>query len=460
MTKILTATDSYLIQKYNTEAFMYVEYPHKRYWEKNIKSDKDYRSALIAQYSNNHDQGAMLYVHMPYCQSQCWFCTCHVEITKSYDDVKEYMDLLFREFDMLAEFLKENNLKPTIDEIHLGGGSPTFIKEPEFDLLVEKLKSIADFSKLKEFSIEIDPRRVKHDRMRYYHSKGITRVSFGVQDFDPDVQKAVNRLQPAELTERLLIPEIRELFPNGINFDLICGLPHQSVDSISRTIDEVVKLSPDRICLNYLHIAPTFHKHQLLMPQDALPDVYKKKDLFTTALEKLTASGYIRTGYDHFAKPSDDVAKALENGEMGWNRLGVTAGRYMDIIGLGVSSVGTIGKHYYMQNTFSRAEYKESLDAGRFPVATAHKLSDDDVLRRDVIQMLRSYFQLPFSKIEQKYNISFKDYFQNELQRLDGFITDGILEVNDEGIQITEVGQQFANLVCSNFDSYLSSQRQ
>lgn len=442
-----------------TNAFMYTEYPHKSFWSTEL-TDKDYRSALLELLTRQPDTPLMLYVHILYCTELCWFCTCHIgEITKSQGKRKDYLETLYLEIDLLKKFFKEHSLKPNFTEIHLGGGSPTDLSIPDFDTLMENLSSIINIDQLSEFSLEIDPRHTTKEMLRYYHKKGINRISMGIQDFDPLVQKAINRIQPIELVEDLMDKETNDLFPNGVNFDIICGLPHQTTNTIKKTMEECARLSPDRICLNYLHQAPEFAKHQNIMfdgkfgRPDSLPDYYERKELFITALETLAKGGYVRTGYDHFAKPTDSVAKAMAEGKMQWNALGVTAGRYASVIGVGVHSYGTIGDSYF-QNFYDTAKYKGSLEQGLFPIFRGHKQTPDDLIRRDVIQTLRSFFSIDFSGIDSKYKITFEDYFSSELLALENYIKDELVEVRDRAIIITEKGHQFANTVCYVFDAY------
>lgn len=446
--------DGNLIRKYGYNAFMYIEYPHKRYWSEEF-NDPDFRIALEELFAGDKNVPLLLYVHMPYCQKQCYFCTCHVEITKDYEMVKNYLNVLYREIDLFLSFFDQRSIRPNFREIHLGGGSPTYIYEEEFNELIEKLGSLVDISGLNEFSIEIDPRRVKRDRLKYYHEKGINRISFGVQDFDLDVQRAVNRVQPAKLTENLLTGEIRKCFKHGINFDIICGLPRQTRETMRRTMQKVVEMSPDRICLNYLDYAPKFAPHQLLMPKAEIPDVYERKVLFLEALEILLGNGYVRTGYDHFAKPTDDVARAMENRTMQWNSLGYTPGRCVDMIGIGVHSYSRVGPDYYSQNVYELESYEAAVARGEFPIYRGHKLNRDDVIRRDIIQQLRSYFRIRYQDVEKKYGIRFREYFKKEETVLEEFARDGIVELSDGGITITELGRQFANLACRSFDKYI-----
>ncbi len=448
----------------NTNALMYTEYPHKRFWSPTFGAG-DFKTALKNLLVSEPDAPFLLYVHIPFCEQLCWFCTCHMLITTDYERVRHYLSVLYREIELLKEFFEQQGVTPNIQEIHLGGGSPTFVKEEDFSRLIKKLGLIADVQQLQEFSIEIDPRRVDANRMRYYHRLGINRISFGVQDFDLDVQQAINRVQPAELTENLLTPEIRNLFKNGVNFDIICGLPHQTTKSIRATIKKVVELSPDRICLNYLHYDPTRTKHQTLMTDGKhgrpaeLPDLYERKVLFVEALEVLKASGYVRTGYDHFAKPSDSVVQAMEHGEMGWNALGVTPGRYTNVLGIGIYSISTIGR-CYAQNFYDVLDWEKTVNRGDLPIYRGHILNRDDIIRRDVIQTLRNYLSVRYKSIEQRHGINFKKYFALELARLDLFVKDDLVELRADAILITESGYQFTNVICHVFDIYSFAGRQ
>lgn len=441
----------------NTKPFMYTEFPHKRYWSTKFEYS-DYNKLLETLPPNSP---SMLYVHIPYCEQLCWFCTCHMIITKDYEMAKSYLKSLYQEISILRQLFEKNHNLPDFQEIHLGGGSPTFIREQEFDELVNTLSSIVNMGNLKEFSIEVDPRRVDQKRMRYYHSKGINRVSFGIQDFDPKVQEAVNRIQPAELIENLLTEEIRELFSNGINFDLICGLPWQTTETLKETCQRVVKIAPDRICLNYLHYVPEHTKHQSLMSDgkhnrpNRLPDGYERKELFMSALDILTAEGYIRTGYDHFVKPTDEVARAMRENKMGWNALGVTSGRYLNTFGIGISSISEVNNSY-AQNHYQTDIYSKDVSAGNLPIFRGHILTRDDIIRRDIIQKIRTYFSINLSEIEKQYDIIFRDYFRDDIKKLNIFIADELAVMSDDSIVVTEKGQQFANLVCTCFDPYFS----
>jgi|3_EtaG_2_1085321.scaffolds.fasta_scaffold22165_2 oxygen-independent coproporphyrinogen-3 oxidase len=449
-----------LVKQYGTSAFMYTQYPHKRFWSL-THQDKEPRDVLKSLAKESNAQRALLYIHIPYCQQLCYFCTCHMSITKSYNKVKDYLNILYKEIDLFAQFINDNNIALFIKEVHLGGGSPTFIEEPEFDILCDKLSKFVNLHDLDEFAIEVDPRRVKRERLRYYHKKGINRISLGIQDFDLKVQKAINRVQPPELIDNLLTPEIKNLFPNGVNFDIICGLPHQTPDTIRRTAEECLRLGPDRICLNFLHYSPQFAPHQKLMMDgkdsrpNRLPDFSERKILFEEALGVLQTGNYVRTGYDHFAKSTDKVVEAMKEQKMHWNSLGVTPGEYTNIIGFGISSESTISNNYF-QNYYDMEDYVSAVEKGIFPVYRGHALTNDDLIRKDVIQKLRNYFEVDIKRLELEHDISFAQYFHDELSDLKVLDKDGIISFTDDAIHLSEFGRRFTNIVCRVFDTYYS----
>ena len=442
---------SKIMEKYGMKVLMYVEYPHKSQWREDFGED-GYKRGLVELC--NLKAPTLLYIHMPYCHKQCYFCTCRVEITSEYKDIHNYLQTLYKEIELHKNVFDKWGTRPNFKEIHFGGGTPTYINETDFVELMEKIRTICDTNSLAEISLEIDPRHIKRDRMKFYHEQGIDRISFGIQDFDLEVQKAVNRVQPASIIESLLTPEVREWFRNGINFDIICGLPNQTPETMHKTMEKVADLGADRVCLNYLDVSPKYAPHQLLMPMDKIPDAYERRAIFTEALNVLLSRGYIRTGYDHFAKPTDDLGRARKDGTMIWNSLGSTPGRCEDIIGLGVHSYSRLGPQHYSQNYYELEKWESAINAGRFPIFRGIQLSLDDIIRREIIQHLRAYFIVDKRQIEDEYNINFNDYFCLELVVLKQFVTDNFVELKPDVIQITEQGQQFANLVCRVFDIY------
>jgi len=432
---------------------MYVEYPHKSFWSPKFNA-QDLKRELKQQAGP-----FMLYVHFPFCERQCFYCTCHTEITHDYERARAYLELLYREIDLYQRFFDKHGIDPECVEVHLGGGSPTLLQEAEFDGLVAKLGTLVDLTRLREFAIEVDPRHTNRDKLAYYHQKGINRISLGIQDFDLNVQQAINRVQPLELIGPLLESDTRTLFPNGINFDILCGLPNQTPTSIRETFRRIVDLTPARICLNHLHFAPEFARHQMIMIDGKngrptrLPNHAERKVLFQEAMTILLENGYERTGYDHFARPEDDVAQALKAQKMKWNALGVTAGAYQHVLGLGPHSTTTLSG-CYAQNCYSTREYEKCLSKDRLPTFRGRVLSQDDIIRRDVIQRIRNFSGLNYADIEDTYAIDFDRYFGAELASLASFVQDDLIEISASGIRVTELGREFVLFVCRQFDAY------
>ena len=449
----LDKIDQKVLSKYGNNAFMYVEYPHKKNWN-NKYNYNEVTEIIKDNLKKKINEKYLFYVHIPHCHTQCLYCTCHVEITKDYNVVKKYLDYLYKEIDMYQEMFDEISLSPKISEVHLGGGSPTYPKIEDFNILIEKLKKFIQIDKLDEFSIEIDPRRVKEDKMIYYHSKGINRISFGVQEFDKEVQKHVARVQPRSLTERLLTPKIRELFPNGINFDIICGLPGQKIESFNKTVETIIDLNPDRICLNYMHMSPKFHPHQNKMPKDIIPDQFLRKELFFMASEMLEKNGFARAGYDHFVKKDDYIYNEMKKEKMAWNRLGIASGKYNNVIGVGVSTTCKLDGKLYYQNFYDKNEYEKAIDSGKLPISTHHSMSSEDRMREELIQTIRTYFHLDKEKFSNKYQINFDEYFRKDLKKIQEYQENHLLTMDEKNIELSEVGKQFSNLVASTFDEY------
>jgi len=450
-----------LAEKYGSRRFMYTEYPHKSFWSENVKQE-EHKDALLNLFSHNENNPLMFYAHIPYCTKPCFFCTCHFEITKDHEKIGNYLVTLSEEIRLLRDFIDKNSINPKFVDVHLGGGSPTILNEEEFDYLVENIGSVVNIKNLDEFALEIDPRFVDRERMKFYHSRGINRISFGIQDFDYEVQKAINRVQPAGLVENLITPDIRSLFKKGVSFDILCGLPLQTEETIRKTFEKIIEFSPDRVCFNYMDFAPKYAPHQEIMIDGRngrptrLPDNKERKKIFDTGLKILMNNGYLRTGYDHFAKPHDDLAKALHEGKMHWNYLGVTPGRYTNVIGAGPSATSTLGD-YYAQNFYGVENHRPPLERGEFPVFRNHKLDRDDTIRRDVIHKLRNFFSLNYEEIERLHKIDFNEYFKEEKLALDEFRKDRVLDYDDRKIEVTDLGREFILFVCGKFDKYFRS---
>jgi oxygen-independent coproporphyrinogen-3 oxidase len=444
-----------LIKKYHSNlVYDYTEYPTKGNWDESFGS-KEYGDAIKDWYPKNKDKPVLFYVHTPFCEQLCYFCLCSKVITSDYENVKNYLyDDLSREFDLLENFLSKNRINFNFKEIYLGGGSPTYYKEEEFKYLIKRMKAIIDFKKIGDFTIEVDPRRVNEERLEFYHEQGVNRLSFGVQDFDPNVQHEINRVQPPELLEKLLTPKIRKLFP-VINFDLLIGLPRQNQFSISNTIKEVSKLRPTQLQTMYVHYKPQTRKYMIKMVRnEPMLDFFDRKAVFETASKKLIESGYKRAGFESYALPEDPLAKSMQEKKAVYNSLGTQKGEATNFIAVGTSAHGVLNDDYYFQNFYENNLYRESLDKGEFPIYRGKKMSKDDVIRREVIRHIRTFFNVEFKFFEEKYHIKFFEYFKNELINLKSIEKDNLVVINNSNIILSPLGEHFSPQIANCFDMY------
>lgn len=447
--------DANLLKKYHQDiVYNYAEYPTKDNWDYEFK-DPDYKKMLDNWLSNNKKEPILFYVHTPFCEQLCYFCLCNKDITKNYDNVTNYLyNYLFKEIDLLFDFLNKKKIKLNVKEIYLGGGSPTYYKPKEFKALVDKMRSCFDFSDVGDFSIEIDPRRVDEERLLFYHECGVNRLSFGVQDFDLTVQERINRVQPPELFDKLLTKKVRDTFKT-FNFDLLVGLPGQTNESIERTMNTVVDLKPPQIQPMLLHYKPFVRKYQIKMLNDGpLPDFFDRKNFFDIAKKKLTDAGYVRAGFESYVLPGDPIHEAMKNEQAYYNALGVQKGAATNFVSVGTSAQQSLGDDYYAQNFYSLNHYKDKLDENILPIFRGIKLNDDDKIRRAITGYIRTYFHVDFTKVENEFNINFKEYFSGELNNLSEFIADELVILSDNDIKITELGFNFAPQIANVFDKY------
>lgn len=449
--------DLNLLKKYDVYAYDYIEYPHKSYWQNDIEQEVIFNK--LEKLIENQTP-TMLYVHIPFCEQLCTFCICHRQITSDYGVALDYLkSSLFLEIDLMKKVSLKVGKNFNIKEVYFGGGSPTFLKENEFKMLKEKLLELTSFENLNQFSVEIDPRRVEEERLLFYAEMGVNKLSFGVQDFDLEVQKKINRIQPTNLIERLLTKNVREKF-KSINFDLLVGLPGQTKESIKSTISEVIRLRPDRIALAYLAYNPDFHPHQRhMMIKEVLPDFYRRKEIFVEALDTLIQSSYVRTGFEHFALPEDDVSRSINKKKAYYNSFGAVTGDCTSVLALGRSSYSTIGDDLYYQNHYKQNEYQTKLANGLIPIERGWTLDQDTIIRREIIKQIRTYFEVDVDSLSEKFSINFSKYFKTEIEKLDSFFEDGLMFYDEKKIKLTENGKHFANLIGSNFDKFINSQR-
>ncbi|QKO21542.1 oxygen-independent coproporphyrinogen III oxidase [Rhodoferax sp. BAB1] len=395
-----------------------------------------------------------LYVHIPFCESLCYYCACNKIITKHHDRAAEYLRYLGREVDLHTAQL---GVGQTVTQLHLGGGTPTFLSDAELRELMAMLRRSFNLAPGGEYSIEVDPRTIDARRLDTLAELGFNRLSFGVQDFDPAVQKAVHRVQPAEQVFAL-VQAARERGFDSVNVDLIYGLPQQTPESFARTIQQVNELRPDRIALYaYAHLPERF-KPQRRIAIAELPGAAGKVAMLTDAMARFMGAGYVYVGMDHFALPNDALAVAKRQGRLHRNFQGYSTQPDCDLIGLGVSSIGRIGATY-SQNAKTLEEYYDAIDHGRFAVVRGLALSRDDLVRRAVIMALMCQGEVLFESVNLAYLIDFKSYFAPELEAMHELAEQGLVTLDDSGIQVSATGWYFVRAVAMAFDRYLQADR-
>jgi len=444
-----------LIKKYHQDiVFNYAEYPTKDHWSFDFNSE-DYKKALIEWLPKNQNEQIFFYVHIPFCEQLCWFCTCSKFITKDYERVKDYLVYLYKEIDILFNFLKENNIKLNVGTVFFGGGSPTILNKEDLKKLVDKLRSLFDWSKVDFFTIESDPRRVDEERLIYNHEAcGANRISFGMQDLDPEVQRRVNRIQPAKLFEDILTEKVRKIYKE-IAFDLLIGQPGQTVETMTKTCDEIIRLKPTLVQLSLMAYKPWVAKYQIRMLEEGpLPDFLERKELLDVIHEKLKSGGYIRTGFECYSLPDSPMTKAYETGEAHYGASGHQPGGRVNFIAVGSSSMSNLGNDYYVQNFYDILSYKKALDKGLLPSFRGIKLSKDDKIRQHATQQIRSYFKIDFKNFKEQFNINFVEYFSKEIKYLNDMVKDSLVEISDNHILLTEIGRDFVQNIMNVFDKY------
>ena len=440
------------ISLFNKPGPFYSSYPTLGEWKP--KPDNfDHEKSLTDYFTEYPDNPLNLYLHIPYCAKLCYYCSCRIHISNNRDVINNFVKLLVKETNMLENFFIKNKIKPNIKEIHLGGGTPSHLSVDELQLIISNLRHFIDFDNLDEFSMEIDPRTVNFEHFDHYASFGVDRISFGVQDFDPEVQKKINRVQPFELIENLMIKEIRKKF-KGVNFDLLYGLPGQTLETFRKTIGLTKQLYPERITLiKYAHI-PEKRKHMKMINTSDFPSQKDLSYMFVESAKSLIEGGYTWVGIDHFAKKDDQLAIAKEKGTVYRNFGGETPGFTKDIICLGPTSTFAFGK-YYAQSTYDLHEYREKVENGIFPIAKSYVLNDNDLIRRECNFELQCNQLLDIKKVEKKYKIDFNAYFDLEIQKLKEFESNGFLIFNNNKIIITTLGRYFVRHICQVFDTFL-----
>lgn len=395
-----------------------------------------------------------LYVHIPFCESLCYYCACNKIITKHPERAEVYLRYLHREVELHTAQCGTGQI---VSQLHLGGGTPTFLSDEGLRNLMDMLRRNFTLAPGGEYSIEVDPRTVDADRLAFLAELGFNRLSFGVQDFDPEVQQAVHRIQPTEQVFAL-VAAARQLGFESINVDLIYGLPRQTPESFDRTLAQVAELRPDRIALYaYAHLPERFKPQRRIVSAD-LPGASAKVSMLARSLDSFSQAGYVYVGMDHFALPDDALAIAKRQGRLHRNFQGYSTQPDCDLIALGVSAIGRVGATY-SQNAKNLDEYYDLLDQGRLPIVRGLALSRDDLVRRAVIMALMCQGELLFEPLEQSWLIDFEDYFSVELERLREMETQGLVRMNNEGVTVTPMGWYFVRGIAMVFDKYLQADR-
>lgn len=446
-----------LIEKYGADRDgpYYTSYPVLGEWSPNF-TEKDFEQGL-ERFLQQEDNTFSLYVHYPFCVELCNFCICNAYETKNPAAIQRALDVVCKDLEFLGSFFEKSGAKPQVREIHLGGGSPSYLDEKGFNMLIDSINSFCDTNKVEDFALEIDPRTVNQEKMKYYKTKGIDRISFGIQDFNPEVQKYVNRVQSTELVASLIIPEIRSLY-KSLNFDLMYGLPLQTVESFRETIETTIDLSPDRITLlRYAHI-PERKKNMRLIDASKIVDNEEKTDMFIESIETLTNAGYVHIGIDNFAKPTDDLGKAFLNRKVYRNFVGFTPGRVVNMLGVGASTTHVFGD-CYAQTIYNLGRYQNAGIGNQFAIESGHRMSRDDLIRRDAIFKIMCDLGLNLNALNDRYDINGKQYFREELESLETLADEGIIEMSNGSFQITSQGRFFIRHVCKVFDKYLRNKQ-
>ncbi len=445
--------DPVLIRKHDVSGPRYTSYPTAdRFVE--AYGETDFRHWMARRNIGGINQPLSVYLHLPFCDTICFYCGCNKVVTRDHGRSAKYIKYLGREIELTAQTVGTDR---RLSQLHWGGGTPTFLSHDELRALTETIDSHFERTPGCECSIEVDPRKVGPGTMELLGKLGFNRVSIGVQDFDPVVQKAVNRIQSEAVTRRV-IEEARAGGFRSVNLDLIYGLPKQTLDSFNATLDKVLALDPERIALySYAHLPQAF-KPQRRISESDLPSPETKLQILTLTIGRLTRAGYLYIGMDHFAKPGDELAVAQRQGRLQRNFQGYSTHPECDLLGFGISSIGRVGP-CYAQNLKTLDEYYGALDAGRLPVMRGVVLSQDDLLRRAVIQALICHFRLSIESIEIAYLIDFKRYFSQELADLKRLADDGLVEIEPDWIVVTPKGRLLVRVVCMVFDRYLRENR-
>ena len=444
-----------LVEKYDRPGPRYTSYPTAPQFHTAFAVDH-YRQAAERSNQDSAAKPLSIYIHIPFCQSLCYYCACNKIITQKTNRAAEYLEYLKQEIQLQAALFSQ---KRPVTQLHLGGGTPTYLSQAQLSELMASLRSAfnLDESEQRQFSLEVDPRTITPAQIQQLRELGFNRVSFGIQDFDSKVQEAVNRIQSQEQVEAL-VSAARAAEFRSISVDLIYGLPLQTVESFNTTLDKIIALRPDRIAAySYAHLPKLVRAQRLIRPDD-MPPPERKLELLELTIRRLCDAGYVYIGMDHFALPEDELAQARANDTLQRNFQGYSTHADCDLIGLGVSSIGKVGDTY-SQNVKELSQYYAYLKQGQLPLHRGYQLNADDRLRRDVISALMCHNRIDIASIEQQHGINFKAYFADALLQLEEQVADGLVSISDQAITLLDQGNLMMRSVAMAFDAYLGAQQ-
>ena len=436
--------DNALLSKYNTSGPRYTSYPTALEFHEQF-SEQDFIEAV----KSSPNRELSLYVHIPFCHSLCYYCGCNKVITRHRDKADTYLEFLAKEISSRAELFTDY----TVKQLHWGGGTPSFLTHKQITKLVALLKEKFHFAEHVEMSIEIDAREIEMNLAEHLYELGFNRISIGVQDIDKKVQETINRVQSTEFISDF-IAHAKKVGFKSINVDLIYGLPHQTIETFTKTLSKAHEMDVDRISLfSYAHLPSRFAAQRKLR-DEWLPNVEQKFALMKLAIETLCGFGYDFIGMDHFAKPDDELSIAQKNGTLHRNFQGYTTKGNCDLLGLGVSSISNIG-HSFSQNIKELKAYYQAIESKKHAQEKGVKLSEDDILRGEVIRELMCNLHLDKHAISQKYSINFDQYFAEDLDMLQPFINDGLVKITEQAIHIDQKARLLIRIICMSFDAYM-----
>ena len=444
-------TTAELLQRYDKPGPRYTSYPTAVEFSESF-TEADYRERLSAADAQSDDP-LSVYAHLPFCEERCLYCGCNVVITKHRDVAETYMQHVLLEVDLLARHLPRRR---RVSQMHWGGGTPTYYPADDLERLYRAFAERFEFTPDAEIGIEVDPRVTTHEQVKRLAKLGFNRISLGVQDFDPEVQRTVHRIQGYDLTRELVEKSRGEGF-HSVNIDLIYGLPYQTLDAFKKTLDLVMTIRPDRVAVYSFAFVPWIKAHMNHIPVEALPGPELKLGLLALTMDAFGAGGYHSIGMDHFALPEDELSRAVEARRLHRNFMGYTVQSARDMVAVGISGIGDV-QGAYAQNVKKLPVYYEKLQAGRFPLERGYRLSADDVVRRYIITNLMCNLHLDVREVERLFDLSFADAFAPELAELTGAdspVSHGLLKVTPDALEVTGLGRMFVRNICMTFDRYL-----